>query len=152
MRTVKRLFSILLVTCLVSACQTAWWQRMRADPIAELSHDVGYILNAASLAETAFAAFVEAAPGAVSAGTQATFRNIVGSVRQGVALAQDGLTTAAHLRQGSPNVETLLGDARNASRDLSAFLAGLQAPPGSAASPLLAAAVRATAQAGRASL
>lgn len=148
MKKNRSLMLALLLALGASGCLASWFETLRRDPIAGIAEGVGFLQNALGLADVAFNGWAAANPDTAGASRQ-QFNSLVGNVRRGLNVAQSGVRTAAVAHAPAPNVNELLGSAREGMQNVSAFLQGLSGGPGRAASPDLQAAITATAAASR---
>lgn len=142
--------AFLLMFALTSLGGCAWWQKLQSDPVAAMQDATSYIRTAAGIARSAFEVWASAS-GDQGTAVRPQFNQIMGSVDQGLVVAQDGLRIAATARGPSPDVNALLTQAQTAVGSLTAFLSGLpiNGGPGRAADPLMRDAIQATQRASR---
>lgn len=141
----RRLITMLsLLFCLSALGGCAWWQKLQTDPVAAMQDATSYIRTAAGMARSAFEIWASAS-GDQGAAVRPQFNQIMGSVDQGLVVAQDGLRIAAIARGPAPDVNALLTQAQTAVGSLTAFLSGLPTGgPGRAADPTMRDAIQAT--------
>lgn len=143
----RRLSVLVLSAALASSgCLASWFRQLRENPVAALQEGVGFISNAAGLADLAFNTWASANPDGAE-GARLQFSSVMGNVRRGLEAAQSGLRVAARAQGPSPDANNLLRDARDAMTNMNAFLQGLGGPAGRASSPIMQQAVQATAAA-----
>lgn len=135
----KRMFAIICLAVLTS-CATlrTLAEEIRTNPAAAVSYLGNLFTSASSAARAAFEIWAAANPDAAPA-ARVQFNSITANVERGVrtGLALGGVVTAA-------SADARFDAARTAMSNLNAFLSGLSAPPGSAASPEMQEAIDAT--------